>query len=315
MSKIIHIDANHKSLVEKLNTLGFENHECYKWSKKEVAAVLSLYEGIIIRSRFPLDAEFLRFGTNLKFICRIGAGLENIDLDYCCNNDIAVLSTPLGNANAVAEHTLGLLLNLLNNIKRADSEVVRGIWQREANRGFELEGKTVAIIGYGIMGSSFAKKLAGFDCEVIFYDIEKKQSLLGHEQVAMHDLFQRADVVSFHVPQTPLTYRMADTSFFNSFKKPIWLLNTARGTVVELSALVEALKSRKVLGAGLDVLEYESSSFETNFNFENNDDLKYLTTSKSVVLTPHIAGWSFESEVKMAEIAVAKIASLYGSNF
>lgn len=311
MSKIIHIDANHKSLVEKLNTLGFENHECYKLSKKEVADVLRLYEGIIIRSRFPLDAEFLQTGTNLKFICRIGAGLENIDLEFCSKNSITVLSTPTGNANAVAEHTLGLLLNLLNNIKKADSEVVRGIWHREANRGFELQGKTVGIIGYGIMGSSFAKKLAGFDCEVIFYDIEKKQSLLGHEQVAMQDLFQRADVVSFHVPQTPLTYRMANASFFNSFEKPIWLLNTARGTVVELSALVEALKSGRVLGAGLDVLEYESSSFETNFNFENNDDLKYLTTSKSVVLTPHIAGWSFESEVKMAEIAVAKIASLY----
>ncbi len=311
MSKIIHIDANHKSLVEKLNALGFENHECYNLSKREVAAALSLYEGVVIRSRFPLDAEFLQTGTNLKFICRIGAGLENIDLEFCRKNNIIVLSTPAGNANAVAEHTLGLLLNLLNKIKKADSEVVRGIWQREANRGFELEGKTVGIIGYGIMGSSFAKKLAGFDCEVIFYDIEKKQSLLGHKQVAMQDLFQRADVVSFHVPQTPLTYRMANETFFNSFEKPIWILNTARGTVVELSALVTALKSGSVLGAGLDVLEYESSSFETNFNFENNDDLKYLTTSKSVVLTPHIAGWSFESEVKMAQIAVAKIASLY----
>lgn len=311
MKRIIHIDKNHPSLILGLSALGFQNDLVDKVHKSDVQQKLHAYEGIVIRSRFPLDATFLESGTNLKFICRIGAGLENIDLKYCKEKQIEVIATPEGNANAVGEHTLGLLLNLMNKIKKADKEVCEGIWQREVNRGYEIDGKTVGIIGYGVMGSAFARKLAGFDCEVLFYDIVPKEAVYNHKQVSLTDIYQKTDIVSLHVPQTPLTRYLANKEFFDSFTKPIWLLNAARGSVLEIHALVNALKNGKVLGAGLDVLEYESSSFQANFNLESDADLQYLTTASNVILTPHIAGWSFESEVKMAQIAISKINDFY----
>ncbi|OYQ43330.1 hydroxyacid dehydrogenase [Flavobacterium aurantiibacter] len=311
LKRIVHIDKNHPSLVTGLSALGFENVLLNELPRSEVQKQLHTYDGIVIRSRFPLDATFLESGTNLKFICRIGAGLENIDLKYCKEKRIEVIATPEGNANAVGEHTLGLLLNLMNKIKKADKEVCAGLWQREANRGYEIDGKTVGIIGYGVMGSAFARKLAGFDCEVLFYDIVTKEAEYNHKQVDITDLYQKADVISLHVPQTPLTHYLANKKFFDSFKKPIWLLNVARGSVLEINALVNALEDGKVLGAGLDVLEYESTSFQASFDLESNPDLQYLTTATNVILTPHIAGWSFESEVKMAQIAISKINDFY----
>lgn len=308
--KILHLDTNHPLLMNALEKAGFSNEEDYSATKKEVQEIISNYDGIVIRSRFKIDREFLDAGKNLKFIARVGAGLESIDCEYAEKQGITLISAPEGNRNAVGEQALGVLLSLFNHLSRADREVKSGQWNREKNRGVELEGKTVGIIGYGNMGKSFAKKLRGFDCEVICYDIKENVGDENAKQVSLKELQQKSDVLSLHTPWTPLTDKMVNTDFINSFEKPFWLINTARGKSVVTADLVEALKSGKILGAGLDVLEYEKLSFESLFDADELPKaLRELVTFDNVLLTPHIAGWTVESKEKLAWVIAEKIIS------
>jgi len=306
--KILHLDSNHPLLIQQLNDLGFTNEEDYISSKSDVEAKILNYDGFIIRSRFKIDKLFLDKCTNLKFIGRVGAGLENIDCDYAESKGIKLIAAPEGNRNAVGEHSLGLLLSLFNKLNKADKEVRQGKWLREDNRGLELDGKTVGLIGYGNMGKSFAKKLRGFDVEVLCYDIKPNVGDVNCTQVSLKELQNKSDVLSLHTPQTELTKNMINQEFINSFKKGFWLINTARGTSVVTKDLVTALKSGKILGAGLDVLEYEKSSFENLFSNNNMPEaFNYLIQAENVILSPHVAGWTIESNQKLAQTIVNKI--------
>lgn len=306
--KILHIDSNHPLLIEQLNAYGFQNDEDYSSDKIAIEKKIAQYDGAIIRSRFTIDKTFLDAAENLKFIGRLGAGLENIDLEYAKQKGIKLFSAPEGNRNAVGEHTLGMLLSLFNKLNQADREVRSGKWRREENRGLELEGKTVGIIGYGNMGKAFAKKLRGFDCEVLCYDIKKNVGNEDARQVELKELQEKTDVLSLHTPQTPQTVNMIDSDFIKACKKSFWLLNTARGKAVVTKDLAAALKSGKIIGAGLDVLEYEKTSFENIFNSkETPEAFQYLIQAKNVLLSPHVAGWTVESKEKLAQTIVDKI--------
>lgn len=310
--KILHLDPNHEILINGLEKLGFQNDEDCISSKKEVLKKIHQYNGIIIRSRFPIDASFLEHAKQLKFIGRVGAGLENIDVETAQKKGIKLYNAPEGNRNAVGEHTLGMLLSLMNKLRTAHDEVVNGIWEREGNRGFEIEGKCVGIIGYGNMGKAFAKKLAGFDCEVVFYDLKDLPSDPYARPVSLKELQQKADILSLHTPFTPLTQNMINKDMIAGFAKPFWFINTARGKSVVTKDLVAGLQSGKILGAGLDVLEYEKSSFENLFEEELPDAFQYLMQAKNVILTPHIAGWTIESKQKLAQTIVDKIRLDFG---
>ncbi len=306
--KILHLDANHPMLLQELNNLGFINDEDYTSAKEAILNIIQEYDGIVIRSRFTIDRHFIDKATNLKFIARVGAGLENIDVAYASQKNIQLIAAPEGNKNAVAEHALGMLLSLFNNLNRADNQVRNGKWLREANRGIELDGKTVGIIGYGNMGKAFARKLQGFNVNVICYDILPDVGDAFAKQVTLQQLQEQTDVLSFHVPLTPETNQMFNRQFIKQFAKPFWLLNTARGKIVNTNDLVEALKNKTVLGAGLDVLEYEKTSFENLFLSDNLPEaFVYLTQADNVILTPHIAGWTHESYLKLAQTIVNKI--------
>lgn len=309
--KILHIDSNHPLLWEQLQQAGFQNEADFTSSKQEVEAKIENYHGIVIRSRFKIDKTFLDKATNLQFIARVGAGLESIDCDYATAKGIHLIAAPEGNANAVGEHAIGMLLSLFNNLNKANNEVKSGQWKREANRGHELEGKTIGIIGYGNMGKSFAKKLRGFDVTVLCHDILPNIGDANAIQVSLSELQERADVLSLHTPWTPETDKMINSDFINKFKKSFWFINTARGNSVVTADLVEGLQSGKILGAGLDVLEYEKLSFETLFEGEKPAAFEYLLQAENVLLTPHIAGWTFESHQKLAQTIVDKICKIY----
>uniref|UniRef100_UPI00404B11E4 2-hydroxyacid dehydrogenase n=1 Tax=Gelidibacter sp. TaxID=2018083 RepID=UPI00404B11E4 len=308
---ILHLDTNHSLLIHQLNDLGFTNDEDYTSSKEIIEAKIAHYDGIILRSRFTIDQQFLDAATNLKFIGRVGAGLENIDAAYAEKKSVTLIAAPEGNRNAVGEHALGMLLTLFNKLRIADAEVRQGKWQREANRGIELDGKIVGLIGYGNMGKAFAKKLRGFDVEVLCYDILPNVGDDNAKQVSLQELQEKADVLSLHIPQTPETHQMINTNFINQFKKPFWFINTARGKSVVTSDLVVALKSGKIFGSGLDVLEYEKSSFEDMFTSEMPEAFQYLIKANNVLLTPHIAGWTIESKEKLAQTIVDKIKAKF----
>ena len=311
--KILHLDENHPLLIEQLETAGFQNTKAYTTPKEEVERMLPNFDGIVVRSRFPIDAAFLAHGSRLKFIARVGAGVENIDQDAAKEMGISLFAAPMGNANAVGEHALGMLLNLMNKLRLAHSSIQQGEWLRETHRGEELEGKTVGIIGYGNMGKSFAKKLQGFDvAEVIYYDIVSKTPDSYARQVLLEELQDKAQVLSLHTPQTPETIGMINAAFLAKMQQPFWLINTARGSAVDTAALVQAIKQGKVKGAALDVLEYEKSSFENLFEKENSQDLNFLLQAPNVLLSPHVAGWSIESHQKLAELIVRQIVLNFG---
>ncbi len=325
--KVLHLDANHPLLIDQLNLLGFQNDEDYSSDKRSVENKIEHYDGLIIRSRFSIDRAFLEKATHLKFIGRVGAGLENIDTAFAKSQGIFLASAPEGNRNAVGEHTLGMLLSLLNQLNKADREVRSGKWDREGNRGRELDGNTIGIIGYGNMGKAFAKKLRGFDVEVICYDIKGGVGDENARQVGIMELGQKADILSLHLPEDESTINMVNTEFLEAFQKSIWLLNTGRGKCVVTEDLVSALKSGKILGAGLDVLEYEKSSFENMFKNPKSEmgsalsgssptaglpeAFQYLITADNVLLTPHIAGWTLESKEKLAQTIVDKIKARF----
>ncbi len=309
--KILHLDTNHPLLLNQLNDLGYTNHEDYTSPKAIIEAKISEYDGVIIRSRFSIDKPFLDAATRLKFIGRVGAGLENIDCAYAEAKGVYLISAPEGNRNAVGEHTLGMLLSLFNKLNKADREVRHGKWLREQNRGIELDGKTVGLIGYGNMGKAFAKKLRGFDVEVLCYDIKAAVGDTNAKQVTLEEFQEKVDVVSLHTPQTPLTLNMVNSKFINAFKHPFWLLNTARGKSVVTADLVAALQSGKILGAGLDVLEYEKKSFESLFSTEMPEAFTYLIKAENVILSPHVAGWTIESNEKLAQTIVDKVKAKF----
>jgi len=314
--KILHIDGNHPLLLEQLQQAGFTNHEDFTSTKEEIEAKIHDYQGIVIRSRFKINKDFMDKATSLQFIARVGAGLESIDCEYAASKNIQLIAAPEGNRNAVGEHALALLLSLFNNLNKADMEIKSGHWNRERNRGHELDGKTVGIIGYGNMGKSFAKKLRGFDVEVLCYDILENVGDTNAKQVSLEELQQKADVLSLHIPWTPKTDKIINADFIQVFAKPFWLINTARGKNVVTTDLAEALQSGKILGAGLDVLEYEKGSFEHLF-LENHvpEAFQYLLKADNVILTPHVAGWTFESHEKLAQVIVDKIkAKYFGKN-
>ncbi len=307
--KVLLLDTNHKRIIDGLQSLGLICDEDYTSSKEKIEENIHIYDGIVIRSRFKIDKIFIDKAINLKFIARVGAGLESIDEDYANKKNIQLIAAPEGNRNAVGEHTLGMILALYNKIKKADNEIRNGKWLREDNRGVELEGKTIGIIGYGNMGKSFAKKLKGFDCEVICYDIKENVGDENARQVSLEELFERTDVLSLHTPQTELTKKMVNNTFINKFKKHFYIINTARGSAIVTKNLVEALKSNKILGACLDVLEYEKSSFENFFTDKNLPEaFQYLINSDKVLMSPHVAGWTVESKFKLADTIVKKVS-------
>lgn len=310
MKKIVFIDKVHEVLEQRLKVEGFKIVDATNLDKEAVKEELNDAFGLVIRSKFRLDESFLKDAQELKFIARSGAGMENIDLEYTEKNNITCFNAPEGNRNAVAEHALGMLLSIFNNLNKAHQEIKKGIWKREENRGVELAGKTVGIIGYGNNGSAFAKVLSGFNVEILAYD--KYKSDFGTDKVKEVDLKtlkEEADIISFHVPQTEETIYYLDQNFINEVRKPFYLINLARGKVVNTTTLVNGLKNKKVLGACLDVLEYESTSFENAFNEVNSPALEYLLNSNNVILSPHVGGWTTESYFKLSNVLANKILS------
>ena len=310
--KILLLDKNHPLITEQLSEKGFVLEEDFSSSYEQVLEKIHLYEGIIIRSRIPLDAYFLEKAKNLKIIARVGAGMENIDIVKAQELGIKLINSPEGNKDAVAEHVIGTLLVLMNRLFISSNEVKKGIWLREENRGEEILGKTFGIIGYGNMGKAVAKRLSGFGCKTIFYDIKPNLSDEFATQVSLQELQENADILSLHTPLTEDTLYMIDEEFISKIKKNFYFINTARGKNLKTSALVNALKSGKIKGACLDVLEYEKTSFE---NLETkNEDLEYLLNSEKAIITPHIAGWTHESKIKLAQVIVNKILAFTAGN-
>jgi D-3-phosphoglycerate dehydrogenase len=307
--KILHIDSNHPTLISTLKNNGYINDLDISSSKEEIIKIIKDYDGLILRSRFKIDKDFIDNASNLKFIARVGSGLENIDCNYAKSKNIEVISSPEGNSNAVGEHAMGLLLSLLNNINTSSNQVKEGLWFREKNRGFEIEGKTVAILGMGNTGKSFAKKISSFNCKVFFYDIDEKIKSKYAKKSSLDFLYKNADIVSLHLPHTINNIDLFNKEFIQKFVKPFWLINTSRGKIVNTHDLVDALNEKKILGAGLDVIDIESSSFN-NIEKELNPYFNELINLKNVIITPHIAGWTFESNVKLSQIIIDKIKPL-----
>ena len=303
--KILLLDKNHPLISEQLLAKKFILEEDFSSPYEQILDKIAQYDGVIIRSRIPLDARLLEKGKNLKFIARVGAGMENIDVLKAQELGIKLINSPEGNRDAVAEHCLGMLLVLMNRLFISANEVKNNIWLREENRGEEIKGKTFGLIGYGNMGKALAKRLSGFGCEVIFYDIKPNLSDGFAKQVSLEELQANADILSLHIPLNDKTHYIIDEKFISEMKKSFYFINTSRGKNVKTSALIEGIKSGKVKGACLDVLEYEKSSFE---NLElKNDDLQYLLNSEKVIITPHIAGWTHQSKIKLAQTIVDKI--------
>lgn len=304
--KILIVDELHPVFKERAIALGYEVDDEPLFTREQTLAAISAYQGIAVRTKFRIDQELMEAAPSLKFIARAGAGLDNIDEAYALSRNIALLNAPEGNMDAVGEHATGLLLSLMNNFRNADGEVRNGTWDREGNRGYELKGKTVGIIGYGFMGKSFAKKLSGFEVNVIAYD--KYKTGFGDayaKEVSMEEIVRQSDVLSLHIPLTGETRQMVNEEYLFHFRKPFFFINTARGEIVNTAAVLDAIRSGKILGAGLDVLEVEK--------FPALSDQDWFTTLKSegkVILTPHVGGWTFESYRKISEVLAEKLSSV-----
>ena len=311
--KVVFLDTVHSVLETRLSDAYIACIDATTATPGECRELLADADGIVIRSRFPMDAAWLDAAPKLKFIARSGAGMENIDVPYCEKRGIQLFNAPEGNRNAVAEHALGMLLSLLNKLHTADREVRSGKWDREDNRGVELDGKTVGIIGFGNNGAAFARKLRGFDVQVLAYD--KYKTGFGDAQVqeaSLDVLYEQADVISFHIPQNEETLFWADEDFFQNVRKPFYLLNLSRGKIVKTEALLKAIHAGKVLGAGLDVLEYEKASFENFFDGSMPQPFRELLDSTKVILSPHVGGWTNESYFKLSDVLADKILQQFG---
>ncbi|MCF2497550.1 MULTISPECIES: 2-hydroxyacid dehydrogenase [Dyadobacter] len=305
--KILIADSMHPSLFEMLRDEGWDYSYHPEFRREDILDNIAGYEGLMIRSKTNVDEEMLAAATELRFIARAGAGLDLIDLEAAAKRSIEVFHAGTGNRDAVAEHAVGMLLALFNNILRADRQVRSGIWDREGNRGVELMKKTVGIIGYGNNGSATAKRLSGFGCRVLAYDkYRDNYSDAYATESGLEEIMQQADVISLHIPLTEITRYIVNDDFVNNISKPFYLLNLSRGETVSLDAVVNGLKSGKILGACLDVLENEKISKLTDAQQETFD---YLRASDNVVLTPHIAGWTHESYVRINEVLIEQIRS------
>lgn len=305
---ILFLDSVHPFLEESAKNAGIAVLHHYDLPEKLSKEQQSMVEAIVVRSRCPLTKNRIQLFKNLKVIARAGAGMENIDIDYCVSANIAVVNSPEGNRDAVGEQALGMLLMLTNHLKRADEEVRNGIWRRAENRGMEIKGKTVGIIGFGNMGSAFAQKLCGMEVSIIAYDKYRKNYAPAHVREGfLEEIFAQADIVSMHVPLTHETEYFCNEDFFKSFEKPIYFINTSRGMVCKTKALLQAIENNQVLGAALDVLEWEDYSFENFFDKKLPDDFVKLTSNANVILSPHIAGWTHESHLKHSQILFEKI--------
>ena len=310
--KILVIHQVHEILENLLVKDGHLVDYILGMSRSQIIEKLPQYDGLVVRSALKVDKEIMDAGSKLKFIARLGAGMEGIDSEYAATKNIILHNAPEGNRSAVGEQSVGMLLSLFNNLNKANSEVRKGIWHREANRGEEIQGKTVAIIGYGNMGSAFAEKISGFGARVIAYD--KYKTGFGNkfvEEVDLKTIFNEADVVSLHTPLQHDTKHMVNADFLSSFKKKITLINTSRGPVVNTPDLVMSLKNGSVIGACLDVIEYEGMSFEAVANADDKIVFDYLKQADNVILTPHIAGWTHQSNERMARVLAEKIIGVF----
>ena len=313
IQKILFIDSVHPVLMGDFIDIGFKCDYFPEYKKEDYEKIIHEYFGVIIRSKIKLDKNILEKANQLKFIGRVGAGLENIDVEFAEKKGIKCFNSPEGSRDAVGEHTVGMILSLLNNLNRADKEVRQGKWNREKNTGIEIKDKTIGIIGYGNMGSAFAEKISGFGAEVIAYDKYKfNYSDKFVTETDLEKIFKATDILSLHVPLTEETTYMVDDNFINKFKKEIYLINTSRGKVVRTNDLVKNIQSGKIKGAALDVLEYEDLSYENLDKNNFTDAFKYLVSSDKVILSPHIAGWTYESEYKLAKVLVDKIQEEFG---
>tara|TARA_B100001173_G_scaffold311575_1_gene329280 strand:+ start:9114 stop:10052 length:939 start_codon:yes stop_codon:yes gene_type:complete len=310
--KVLHLEQNHPSLIHGLKALGFQNDLAYSDTVDEILAKMDQYDGLIIRSKYPINEAFLTPAKKLKFIGRVGAGLENIDLKALESRNINLINAPEGNRNAVGEHALAMLLSLMNRLKAGHASIQSGQWNREDHRGWELSGRTVGIIGYGNTGKSFAKRISGFDVITLCYDILDNVGDQYAQQVDWETLQNKSEIISLHIPETDLTRGMIDKKFIAGMSHPFWLLNTARGSAVITEDLVAGLQSQKIMGAGLDVLEYETLSFSSIFNRDELPQaLLYLMEADHVLLSPHVAGWTRESHVKLANTIIEKVKKLF----
>lgn len=304
--KILIVDELHPVFKERAIALGYEVDDEPLFTRAQTLAAISAYQGIAVRTKFRIDQELMAAAPSLKFIARAGAGLDNIDEAYATSRNITLLNAPEGNMDAVGEHAIGLLLSLMNNFRNADQEVRNGIWDREGNRGYELKGKTVGIIGYGLMGKSFAKKLSGFEVNVIAYDKYKTGFTDAYaKEVSMEEIVRQSDVLSLHIPLTAETRQMLNEEYLFHFRKPFFFINTARGEIVNTVAVLSAIKSGKILAAGLDVLEVEKFPALADQQWFSN-----LKDSGKVILTPHVGGWTFESYRKISEVLAEKLSSV-----
>jgi|TARA_R110000737_G_scaffold353511_1_gene406513 D-3-phosphoglycerate dehydrogenase len=305
---ILFVDTVHPILSQRLTSAGLNCMHFEQETNEEIFEKLKTCDGLVIRSRFPLDENRLKMCANLKFIARSGAGMENIDVEYCAKKGIQLFNSPEGNRNAVGEHALGMLLSLMNHLHTGHQEILNGVWDREGNRGDELDGKTVGIIGYGNNGSAFAKKLRGFDVKVLAYD--KYKTDFGDHFVmesTLEAIQSQADVISFHIPQNEETVYFFNEAFLNKCEKPIYLLNLSRGKIICIKDLVKGFNNDQILGAGLDVLEYEDKSFENFFESELPMDFIDLVKNKNLILSPHVGGWSGQSYLKLSDVLADKI--------
>ncbi|KQS41402.1 2-hydroxyacid dehydrogenase [Pedobacter sp. Leaf194] len=304
--KILIVDDLHPAFKEQAISLGYEVDDEPKITRQETLERIAGYDGIAVRTKFRIDAEIFSAAAKLKFVARAGAGLDNIDEKIALERNIKLINAPEGNCDAVGEHATGLLLSLMNNFRRADMEIRNGVWDREGNRGYELKGKKVGIIGYGFMGQSFARKLAGFEVDVMAYDKYKTGfSDAFAREVSMEEIVKHSDVLSLHIPLTTETKQLVDDEYFFHFKKPIFFINTARGEIVNTQAVLNSLKSGKVLGAGLDVLETEKFPALSEQSWYEE-----LKGNAKVILTPHVGGWTFDSYRKISEVLAEKLRNL-----
>ncbi|MCX2573398.1 NAD(P)-dependent oxidoreductase [Pedobacter sandarakinus] len=306
MKKILIVDDLHPAFKAQAVALGYHVDDEPQITREQTLARIKDYDGIAVRTKFRIDAEMFAAASNLKFVARAGAGLDNIDDKVASAKNVTLLNAPEGNCDAVGEHAMGLLLSLMNNLRKADIEIRNGIWDREGNRGYELKGKKVGIVGYGFMGQSFAKKLSGFDVDVMAYDKYKTGfSDAFAREVSMEEIVKYSDVLSLHIPLTTETKQMVNDEYFFHFKKPIFFINTARGEIVNTTSVLKAIASGKILGAGLDVLQTEKFP-----PLAEQDWYQNLSASEKIILTPHVAGWTFDSYRKISEVLAAKLSML-----
>jgi D-3-phosphoglycerate dehydrogenase len=313
MSLCLVIDDMHPSLPEYMQEIGVQLHYRPDLKAAEVPAALAAhpYDGLMVRSKLRITAELLAHGPHLRYVCRAGAGVDNIDEEALAAAGVTLLNAPEGNRDAVGEYAVGLLLALFRNIVRADKEVHAGQWRREANRGEEIGGKTIGLLGYGHMGKAFARRLQEFDCTVLAYDHDPSCEANHHSLlVSLPELQERAEVLSLHIPYSPANHHFVNEDFLRAFKNPLWLLNTARGEVLDHAALVQGLREGQIRGAALDVLENEKLA---TLNPEQQARFDYLSSMPNVILSPHIGGWSFQSYQRINEVLARKLKAFLGA--